>query len=169
MIGICCDRIENKMYVLPDEKYSLYRALAYLIFMIDSEPGKNTFNAFKARKLPLNRVQKIIKSLPIVPQIADMTISLPSIIALSVNYDQDKMDASWGKNPTKPVADYYQLKSHWKTMRQKHSEFTCKLAYVADNCALDELLSDVKKERSIQAMKKKMVGNAFIIFLQLSY
>jgi len=162
MIHICCDRIEKGIHVTPDEKYSLHRVLAYLVFMID-DPGKNSFNAFKARKLPLTRVQKIIRALPVIPQIGDMTLNLPAIITLSPNYQQDKMSSQWGAFPAQPVKDYYSLPTHWQRMRDTHTSFTCKFATMTTNEGLAELLSDVKGERTIEAMKvRRANGPTFV-------
>jgi hypothetical protein len=130
--------------------------------MLD-DPGKTTFNAFKARKLPLARVQKIIKRLPVIPETGDMTLSLPAVIALCPNYDKDKMEAAWGNSPLKAVEDHYDLRTHWATMREQHTEFTCMFAALTDTATLESLLAQVKGARKIGAVKQAKVDPTYIV------
>ena len=56
-ILLCCTKIEKGLHVTCSDKYCLHRALPYLVLFIDGE-GKKAFNAFRARKMPILRVQK---------------------------------------------------------------------------------------------------------------
>mmetsp|Transcript_10780 Transcript_10780/g.22130 ORF Transcript_10780/g.22130 Transcript_10780/m.22130 type:complete len:1377 (+) Transcript_10780:38-4168(+) len=140
MILLCCSKIEKGMHVSCSDKYCLHRALPYLVYFIDSE-GKKAFNAFRARKMPLLRVQKIIKNLPVVPEVADMTINLATIISMCPNYNADKMAASWGTGKPLPViVDHYNLTTHWKKIREQHTVYATKFSRVANDDSLDQTL-----------------------------
>ena len=49
IIKLCCTRIEKTAYMSPDEKYSLHRALPYLIFFTDGADKKTGFNGESER------------------------------------------------------------------------------------------------------------------------
>ena len=99
IIKLCCTQIETSAYMSPEEKYTLHRALPYLIFLIDGADKKTGFNAFKAKKIypaTIQRVQKIVKSLPIVPEVGDIVINLSEVLTMCPNFDTDKMASAWG-------------------------------------------------------------------------
>ncbi len=148
MIKICCDRINSKLYTLPEEKYRYHRSLPYLLFLLDDE-NKKTFNVFRARTIPLARIQKIIKSLPVLPVIGDMTISLPSVLKLCPNYDQEKMDQLYAEGAT---GGEYDITKRWKNMQGAYAEYSSRFAGAAAGVA--QVVAGVKRRTELKKPMK---------------
>ena len=113
----------------------LIRVLPYLVLLIDGnddEPKSyNVFTAKKLKSLPL--VQKYIKNNPVVPLCGDMTLTLVYVLQITRHFDSASMGAAWGLNmtssaPDPKIAAEHSLLTHWKAIRQNHSDLTIKLA-----------------------------------------
>ena len=142
-IKLCCTKIERRQFVTPCEKYCLHRALPYLVFFIDTEMAKNSrgkkgssFNAFRARKMPIARIREIIKALPVVPELADVTVFLPSVLAMCPNYNDDKISESEDgvKNCT--------LTAKWSEIRSDYTRFVSRFCEVASDVSLRRVLDE---------------------------
>ncbi|GMH49960.1 hypothetical protein TrLO_g5054 [Triparma laevis f. longispina] len=145
IMKLSCTKIEQNLYMGAEEKYCCYRALPYLLCLLDGGDKKTGFNAFKSKKTPLSRVQKILKNLPIVPQVGDIVVNLSEVLRLCPNFDPDKMAAAWGLGFTpQAVAENYSLICHWKDMRNQHTNFTTKMAKVLSDEKLDEIQKKVE-------------------------
>jgi cytoplasmic FMR1 interacting protein len=107
--------------------------------------------------MPLLRVQKIVKSLPVVPEVADMTINLTTVISMCPNYKPDKMAAAWGTgNPLPVIINYYNLTTHWTKIREQHTVFTTKFSSIANDDALDMTLKVLNKNGTSSKMQVQL-------------
>lgn len=59
VVNVCVDYYEREVYVLPQEKYALLRALAFGVSMIDGNDEKTSI--LKNKRIKLDKVFKIIK------------------------------------------------------------------------------------------------------------
>ena len=146
MLRLCADAVEQNLYCTPEEKFTYLRALPYLIFLVDKPKG-GTFNAFKSRKMQLSRLQKIVKSFPIVPEVGDMALTLTLVLSTCPNYEPSKMDAAWGGGTfidCKANLSYYCLVTHWKTMKEQHAGLLTDFARLCDGEALDGIVARFK-------------------------
>ncbi len=84
------DCLERKQYLLPTEKHTLLRSLPYLIYLMDSDDKKNGLNAFKSKKIQLEKAQKFLKQKPVIPLYMDMQISAVFILQRCAHWNADE-------------------------------------------------------------------------------
>ena len=123
MIEHCVNFLEEEKYLIPDEKYCLIRSMPHLMLLADGDSDvPKSFNIFKTKLVNLQRLQKLFKRYPYVPEIGDMSISILLILARAQHYDEPLMNAQWKRKSDKSTfLDHYSLTARkWKKFREDH-------------------------------------------------
>jgi len=89
IVNECAKLIENKMYILPDEKHQLFRSMACGLYLIDCTNNPKN-NIYKLKQLDIKRLDKLMKKLPVVPLFGDMHVTLMSIVQQSPLFDANQ-------------------------------------------------------------------------------
>eukprot|EP00040_Diaphanoeca_grandis_P031270 m.186745 g.186745 ORF g.186745 m.186745 type:complete len:1253 (-) comp32277_c0_seq1:190-3948(-) len=106
IVNECAKLIENKMYILPDEKHQLLRSMTTGLYLIDCTPNPKQ-NIYKNKNIEIKRFDSIIKRLPVVPLFGDMHVTLMTIIQQSPLFEANQ--GSWISGTDKEehrVADF---------------------------------------------------------------
>jgi len=155
MIKYCAERIESSMFMTPEEKYVLIRAIPNLLFLLDGQKEQqNSLNVFRAKKVPLKRLQNIVKRFPIVPQIGDLTVTIPVLLKKCPHYQSDSMERFWGgginlAELSRSLEKDYSLLSDWKAMKQQHTQYAIKFSQLTETASLENLLNSIKGNAKI--------------------
>ncbi|CEF64678.1 Cytoplasmic FMR1-interacting protein [Strongyloides ratti] len=121
IINNCVYLFENQMYLTPNEKHMLVNVISFSLYLIDSP--NIILNKLECKKrIPINSIDKIFKSLTVVPLFGDMHIEPFSFIKKSINYDPSKWPLS-NKEVGKIQVD---ITERVKIIRQQHDKY---LAY----------------------------------------
>jgi cytoplasmic FMR1 interacting protein len=75
-INLCCTHYEAQMYIVPEEKYQLLKAMGYGMVLLDG----NVVNINKLKKLNVSRIDRIFKAMPVAPLYGDVQIKLPLLV-----------------------------------------------------------------------------------------
>lgn len=125
LIEHCLDSLDRSVYLLASEKNMLLRVLINLVFLLDSNDKKAT-NAFKCRKLNIERVRTAFKNRPVLPLYGDMNMSIEFVLKRCPNFDAIKM-SNWFKLEDPSV---YLLSTHQKRIHAEYNEFSARFLQV---------------------------------------
>lgn len=93
VINICAQFYENRYYVSPDEKHMFVKVIAFSLYLIDN----GSINAIKLdqkKKISIARLDRIFKSVEVVPLYGDMQFQPFSFIKRTPGYDSSKWPLS---------------------------------------------------------------------------
>ena len=128
VINLCTHMYENKMYMLPWEKHMLVKVIGFGLFLLDSKDSKNcNINKLDTkRRINISRIDKIFKSLEMVPLFGDMQISpLLTYINKTPNYDPTKWPLSSNTQVQSTQADILQ---HLSGIREDYVSYISELS-----------------------------------------
>lgn len=97
MMEHCATCLEEKQYVLPDEKHCHYRVIIHCLFLIDA-PEEDGLNVFKYKKVKLERYMKLFRLMPVVPLYGDMHIAIEYVLARCKHWVPELMAGLWTNN-----------------------------------------------------------------------
>jgi cytoplasmic FMR1 interacting protein len=116
---------ENKLYVLPTEKHMLVKVIGFALFLMDSK-SCNINKLDAKRRISLARIDRIFKSLEMVPLFGDMQIApFQTYIKKSPHYDPTKWPMSSNLTTNSPQADILQ---YLPTIRDDYVAFISELS-----------------------------------------
>ena len=159
MIEQCADFLEQENYLTPDEKYRLIRAMPHLMLLADGEAdASKSFNIFKNKLVNVDRLKRLFKRYPYVPEVGDMSITVNYILQRAPHYNPESMDSAWGGGEvSNKVKDDYLLHTHWKDFRENH------LAWTANFTSAVGILNEAKFEK--EAKHAAFCGDVYHIVL----
>eukprot|EP00158_Paraphelidium_tribonemae_P007486 Partr_v1_DN28266_c0_g1_i2_m75668 putative cytoplasmic FMR1 interacting protein len=118
LVNHCATLFENQLYVKPEEKHMLLKAITFGLFFLDS-PAEDK-DITKRKTLKMERFGKILKSNPVVPFFGDMTMSLTNIFMKTPKLSHMK----WEYDPNDDVtARSYLLSTHIDALRVEYREY----------------------------------------------
>lgn len=171
MLEYVIERINGDMFVTPDDKFALVRAVPHLLLMID---GQTSFLDFKFTKfaVPLiddngvKPIRKIFKRFPLVPLFADKTLKLSSVLEKfkstkfpSVDEKDDnkiKLRRKWGadiKHLKSKFKNAYKIQLAWPAMRQTFELFLTRLSLMMNRLQRAPFLKELN-EGSVDTAKE---------------
>ncbi|KJH49205.1 cytoplasmic Fragile-X interacting family protein [Dictyocaulus viviparus] len=89
VINICAHMFENHLYLTPSERHMYVKVIAFSLFLMDGG-GANVAKMDQKKRLSITRLDKIFKSLEVVPLYGDMQIQPFSFVRRSQYYDSSK-------------------------------------------------------------------------------
>ncbi|XP_074599073.1 cytoplasmic FMR1-interacting protein Sra-1 [Brevipalpus obovatus] len=142
IINLCTNIYETKMYMIPWEKHMLVKVIGFALFLIDYKDPKDpkdlaakdlkdlkhcNINKLDAkRRISLTRIDRIFKSLEMVPLFGDMQISpMHTYINKTPNYDPTKWPLSSNPTSPSPQAD---ILSGLPTIREDYVSYISELS-----------------------------------------
>ena len=126
MLMQAVDFLDRGIYITPDDKYCLLRALPHLLLLVDGDTeegsGSGGYNVFKQKKVKLDKAKQYFKQFPVLPMYGDMPIRPEVILQRAPHYDVATMGIAWGGGePDKNTTAFYQLKTHCEWTRADSS------------------------------------------------
>ncbi|KAL3880811.1 hypothetical protein ACJMK2_033018 [Sinanodonta woodiana] len=123
VVNICTQMYENKMYLIPIEKYMLVKVMAFGLALIDSQ-NTSIYKLDARKKLNLSKIDKILKQLEIVPLYGDMQVSPYRYIKDSINFDASKWPCCESSQPS-PQSN---LLANLQAIREDHMSYISQLS-----------------------------------------
>lgn len=116
IITLATSMYENKMYMLPAEKHMLVKVIGFSLFLMDGQNSNVNINKMDAKKrISLNRIDRIFKSLEMVPLFGDMQIApFQTYIRKSRHFDQTKWPLSSNLTTNSNQSDILQYLSQMR-------------------------------------------------------
>mmetsp|Transcript_12508 Transcript_12508/g.22725 ORF Transcript_12508/g.22725 Transcript_12508/m.22725 type:complete len:1296 (+) Transcript_12508:131-4018(+) len=156
----CKEALDSKRYVLPDEEHMYYRAIVYLMYILDAEKGGSGrgINAFRERRAQF--VMNVFKHNPVIPLFGDMQIQVKYDLARCENWTEALQDHI---DDTLPKIKAYYMISHDK--RQKiRAEYS---AYTSKFCSLINRVRAIKsQERYSEKIELDMCSETYNTVLE---
>lgn len=126
LVDICnamCQLFESKLYLTPDSKHVLLKAMVFCLFLLDQEGDDRDIT--KIKRLKLDKCSKIIKSNPVVPLFGDMSMTLTTFFGKNTRLGQQK----WKQEPKEEqlIASRYKIISDIADIRTKYQDYIFRL------------------------------------------
>ncbi|CAF2046241.1 unnamed protein product [Rotaria magnacalcarata] len=133
---------ENKLYLLPSEKHMLVKVIGFSLFLIDSTACNiNKLDAKK--KINVSRIDKIFKTVEVVPLYGDMQIAPFNYIKKSPNFDPSKWPIC---NDASTSSLQGNLLMQLPEIREEHERFIADLARYTNEGAIQKVMKRTDQE-----------------------
>lgn len=125
LVNLFTNMFEYKQYVLPQEKHMLVKVIGFTLYLMDGDTCNiNKLDA--KRRISLSRIDKIFKSLEMVPLYGDMQIApFQTYIKRSAHYDATKWPLCSNENTNSMQADILQ---YLPSIRDDYVSFVSELS-----------------------------------------
>lgn len=154
-LDLIFQRLEDQMYLLPEERFRLHRVIPFIIALLDgdSDSGRSS-NIFRNGKVKVKELQAFFQDNIVAPLIGDVIISLEIILKLAPNYDITRRGL-WGANAAsdRNVSSGYDVTGYWHKIRLSYGDYTARLTAALGRCrkypfekTLDEATIEVASE-----------------------
>ena len=121
LMNYALDCIDTQRYLLPAEYHMYHRVLPYILYLLDSDDKKG-MNAFRYNgkvKFDMNKVQKVVKTLPILPLYNDMHLDVIFVLKRCAHWE-DNMSSEWITAKPQKVMIKYSLTAHRVKIRKEY-------------------------------------------------
>ena len=154
LANMCASFVEEDKLILPAEKHSLLRVIAYSLFLIDGNE-----NIFKSKKVNIKRFSALFKKYPIVPLYGDMQLRLESMIKSCPNYARN--EAVW------PISDHldprmareYEIIHHLPAITRQHTEYVARFTSLINHIKLEKIeIGSMTRELEIEVTNTLLEG-----------
>ena len=122
MLNQVLDQIDQRIYMLPDERMGLIRMIPHLMVLMDGEVNDpKSFNVFQGNSgsgfsfdtsamggkrgsastgvvISSSALQKVLKRFPVVPLYADVTLVLVNVLERAPHFNRVQLGDAWGAN-----------------------------------------------------------------------
>ncbi|KAE9551006.1 hypothetical protein FO519_005792 [Halicephalobus sp. NKZ332] len=125
VVNICAHFYENKFYLSPDEKHMYVKVIAFSLYLMDSGVA-NVVKLDQKKRISISRLDKIFKSVEVVPLFGDMQIQPFSFVRRSGFYDASK----WSLSNSEAEVCHVNIVERVKVIRSHHDEYVAHLARI---------------------------------------
>ncbi|CAF1631788.1 unnamed protein product [Adineta ricciae] len=133
---------ENKLYLLPNEKHMLVKVIGFSLFLIDST-ACNINKLDGKKKINVSRIDKIFKTVEVVPLYGDMQIAPFNYIKKSPNFDPSKWPIC---NDASSSSMQGNLLMQLPEIREEHERFIADLARYTNEGAIQKVMKRTDQE-----------------------
>ncbi|XP_013390578.1 cytoplasmic FMR1-interacting protein 2 isoform X3 [Lingula anatina] len=123
VVNICMEMYENKQYLLPSEKHMLVKVMGCGLFLMDSKEV-SIYKLDNRKRINLQKIDRILKQLEMVPLFGDMQIAPFSYIKQSPTFDATK----WPMAMSSAVSSQSNLLGSLEAIRDDHVRYISQLA-----------------------------------------
>lgn len=93
VVNICAHMYEHQLYLSPNEKHMFVKVIAFSLFLMDGDAA-NVAKLDQKKRLSISRLDKIFKTLEVVPLYGDMQIQPFAFVRRSSHYEPSKWPLS---------------------------------------------------------------------------
>ncbi|EPB71109.1 cytoplasmic Fragile-X interacting family protein [Ancylostoma ceylanicum] len=136
VINICAHMFENHLYLTPSERHMFVKVIAFSLFLMDGDAA-NVAKMDQKKRLSINRLDKIFKSLEVVPLYGDMQIQPFSFVRRSQYYEASK----WPLSDKEGDKCHVNIVEKMKITRSDHESYVTQLAKLNNNVAISDRVS----------------------------
>ncbi|XP_066917897.1 cytoplasmic FMR1-interacting protein 2-like isoform X2 [Clytia hemisphaerica] len=127
IINLCVHFYEFRMYVLPKEKHLLLKVIGFTLFLLDGK-ACNINKLDQKKKINISKIDKIFKSLPVVPLYGDMQISLISYVKSCPHFESARWSCAADNAEEKIGSTQYNLTGKIALIQDEHLRFMCEIS-----------------------------------------
>uniref|UniRef100_A0A1I7RJ05 CYRIA-B_Rac1-bd domain-containing protein n=1 Tax=Bursaphelenchus xylophilus TaxID=6326 RepID=A0A1I7RJ05_BURXY len=133
VINICVYFFENQIYITADEKHMFVKVIAFSLFLIDGN-GDNVKKLDQSKRLSIQKLDKLLKTLEAVPLFGDMQIQPFSFVKRSQFYNPSK----WPLCSSLSNTCHINILEKVRVTRKHHDEFVTHLARIKNDMTIVE-------------------------------
>ncbi|CAJ0931257.1 unnamed protein product, partial [Mesorhabditis belari] len=125
VINICQFMLENKLYLSAPEKHMYVKAIAFSIYLIESDPDVSMLAKLEHKKrLSIAKLDRIFKYIEVVPLFGDMQIEPFAFVRMTKVYDANK----WPLSDKKGNRCNIQIVERLPAIKLEHESYLAQLA-----------------------------------------
>ncbi|KAK6055495.1 cytoplasmic Fragile-X interacting family protein [Cooperia oncophora] len=136
VINICAHMFESHLYLAPSERHMFVKVIAFSLFLMDGDAA-NVAKMDQKKRLNISRLDKIFKSLEVVPLYGDMQIQPFSFVRRSQFYDSSK----WPLSDKEGEKCHVNIVEKVKLTRADHESYVTQLAKLNNSVAISDRIS----------------------------
>ncbi|MFH4984178.1 hypothetical protein AB6A40_010887 [Gnathostoma spinigerum] len=131
VVNICALLFEDHMYLTPAERHMFVKVLGFALFLMDGDTP-HVAKLDHRKRIDISKLDRIFKSLEVVPLFGDMQIQPFSFVKRSPSYDPSKwpLSNSEGDKCHVSIADKVHI------IREHHSEYLIRLSRLNNEIAV---------------------------------
>ncbi|GMR48351.1 hypothetical protein PMAYCL1PPCAC_18546, partial [Pristionchus mayeri] len=141
VINICAFMYENRLYLSPSEKHLFVKVMAFCVSIIDHE-GAQMVKLDQKKRVSISRLDKIFKSVEVVPLYGDMQIQPFSFVKRSRFYEASK----WQHSHQESDSCHVKIVDRLRSVRAEHESFVVQLAKVNNEVHLTDRVSSSQND-----------------------
>lgn len=122
---------ENQMYLSPEERHLHIKVIVFCLYLMDGKEA-NVAKLDQKRRISIMKLDKILKSVEIVPLYGDMQIQPFSFVKRSHFYEATK----WPLSNTESERCHVNIVVKLKTIREHHGEYVTHLARIKNEISV---------------------------------
>ncbi|CAI4224390.1 unnamed protein product [Auanema sp. JU1783] len=148
VVNICAHMFENQLYLNPSERHMFVKVIAFSLFLMDGG-NSNVSKLDQKKKLSISRLDKVFKSLEVVPLYGDMQIQPFSFVRRSQFYDSKQ----WPLSDKEGDRCHVNIAAKIKLARGDHESYVTQLAKVNNEVAIsDRALGSDEENRKLTSL-----------------
>eukprot|EP00035_Acanthoeca_spectabilis_P004839 m.107332 g.107332 ORF g.107332 m.107332 type:complete len:1266 (-) comp12746_c0_seq1:41-3838(-) len=130
IVNECAKLIENGFFVLPSEKHSLLKTMAFGLYLMDINPDAKK-SLYKNKAISISRFDKIFKTVPVVPLFGDMQITLMSLLQQGKHYSESHWSGWSPAEEEKVGAREFNILAKLNAFKDERDQLICALRLAA--------------------------------------
>ncbi|KAF1758237.1 hypothetical protein GCK72_014695 [Caenorhabditis remanei] len=147
VISICAHMYEKSAYISPNEKHMYVKVIAFSLFLLD---GDSVIVAKLEQKKRLNfqNLDRIFKSLEVVPLYGDMQIQPFAFVRRSSQYDASK----WPLSDKESDKCHVNIVEKVKSIRVEHESYVTNFAKINNEVEISDRIGSDREHRELTSV-----------------
>ncbi|EFO93077.1 CRE-GEX-2 protein [Caenorhabditis remanei] len=147
VISICAHMYEKSAYISPNEKHMYVKVIAFSLFLLD---GDSVIVAKLEQKKRLNfqNLDRIFKSLEVVPLYGDMQIQPFAFVRRSSQYDASK----WPLSDKESNKCHVNIVEKVKSIRVEHESYVTNFAKINNEVEISDRIGSDREHRELTSV-----------------
>ncbi|KAI1717201.1 cytoplasmic fragile-X interacting family domain-containing protein [Ditylenchus destructor] len=131
VVRICEQFFENEMYISSEERHMYVKVIAFCLYLMDAETS-NVAKLDQKKRITIQKLDKIFKSIEVVPLFGDMQIQPFSFVRRSPFYDASK----WPLSNVEGEHCHINIVQKLRIIRDHHDEYVTHLARIKNEISV---------------------------------
>lgn len=142
VVNICAHMYEQQLYISPNEKHMFVKVIAFSLFLMDGDAA-NVAKLDQKKRLNIQRLDKIFKSLEVVPLYGDMQIQPFAFVRRSTHYEASK----WPLSDKEADKCHVNIVEKVHTIRSDHESYVTQFAKINNEVAISDRAGSDREHR----------------------
>ncbi|CAO4374658.1 unnamed protein product [Caenorhabditis nigoni] len=147
VVNICAHMYEQQLYISPNEKHMFVKVIAFSLFLMDGDAA-NVAKLDQKKRLSIQRLDKIFKSLEVVPLYGDMQIQPFAFVRRSSHYEANK----WPLSDKESEKCHVNIVEKVHTIRSDHESYVTQFAKINNEVAISDRVGSDREHRELTSL-----------------
>ncbi|EGT51479.1 hypothetical protein CAEBREN_29296 [Caenorhabditis brenneri] len=147
VVNICAHMYEQQLYISPNEKHMFVKVIAFSLFLMDGDVA-NIAKLDQKKRLNIQRLDKIFKSLEVVPLYGDMQIQPFAFVRRSSHYEPNK----WPLSDKESDKCHVNIVEKVQTIRSDHESYVTQFAKINNEVAISDRAETDRDNREMTSL-----------------